>query len=202
MVQVGEIAYHVQGDVGGIGISRFRFTRTDSSPITPADCNTAAAAVKTLFSGPQAFIPSAIQWVCIPLVNTYDSASGLIQGAIPITSVPSTMTGTGTGNYASGVGMRINWKTSTIHGRRMLRGTTYLLPLSQNSYTGTGALQSGVTSNVQGAINNYLTSMATALLNAVVWHRPPKGTQAGGVVGIITGGLPGSNVAGLRSRRS
>jgi hypothetical protein len=140
--------------------------------------------------------------VCSPLANVYDSSSGLVQGPLTVTSLPATVTGSASGSYGGGTGCRINWKTSTLNGRRLLRGATYFVPMGNNAYTGQGGISPVIAGNLTAAATTYLTAMTTALLYPVVWHRPPKKTFTGGVYGIVTAGVCSTTPAGLRSRRS
>ncbi len=202
MGQVGEIQYHVQGDVGGIGVSRFRFVRQDAGNITGSDANAAAAAARGLFNALTAQTPAAVTWVCGAQVNIYDSASGLVQGPLVVTSLPGTVTGSASGNYPAGMGIRVNWKTSTPVGRRLLRGATFIVPMASAAFTSTGAVSPAIVSSVNGAAAAYLTAMTTATLYPVVWHRPRKGQTSGGVTGIVFSGVASAVPAGLRTRRS
>jgi hypothetical protein len=193
---------HVQGDIGGIGISRLRFQRSDAGPITAPDVNTAAAAVQKLFLAANAYIPSIINIVCMSTCDVYDAATGLVQGPITVGSLPATIVGEASGTYAAGVGARLNWKTATISGRRLLKGCTYYVPLAPAAFMTSGAVAAGVVTALDTAAAAYLSAMSTGNLVPVVWHRPKKGTQAGGLTGAITAYAASSTPAGLRSRRS
>lgn len=201
MTQIAEIGWRVQGDVGGAGISRFRFTRQDSAAITVADCTAAANASKGILSAIASSSPTTITWLCVAQVNVYDYQTGLVQSPLTITSPPSGVTGSASGNYAAGTGARLNWKTATVSGRRLLKGSTFLVPLAQNGYAGTGTVGGALQTTINAAAATYLTAMQTALLVPVIWHRPATGTSSGGMVGGITTAATGSQVCGLRSRR-
>lgn len=198
---VGEIDWHVAGDIGGVGVSRFRFTRQDAGPITGADVNAAAAASHGLFVAAAPYIPTVISWTCQSVCNVYDVATGLVQGPLPVTSVPTTVPGSGGVNFSAGTGGRVNWKTSTLRGRRLMRGTTYLVPLSSAAFTTTGGIGNTVANPISTAATAYLTALTTATLYGVVWHRPLKGQSSGGQTGILYAGLLSNTPSTLRSRR-
>lgn len=201
MPQVGEIQWHVSGDIGGTGVSRFRFTRQDSGNLTGTDVAAAAAATRSILAGLTTYIPTAVSWQCQAQVNVYDINSGLVQPPWILGSIPSQVTGSGSGTYAGGNGMRLNWKTSTIEGRRLLRGATFLVPCASGAYTGSGGVIASAQSAANSGAASYLTAMAAASLEPVVWHRPLKGTTSGGLIGIIISGVASSVPATLRSRR-
>lgn len=193
---------NVQGDVGGTGISRFHWRRTDNTTPVGSDCNSAAAAIYDLFHTVQAELPADIQWVPGSIVQLFDVNSGLIQGSLPVTTTGSNVSGTSTGNYAAGVGARINWQTSTVHGRRFIRGTTYIVPGGPNMYASNGNISASSGSAVSTGAAAYVNAMLTAGLTPVIWGRPPKGLTTGGHMGDITAYVVPLTPAGLRSRRS
>ena len=202
VTQIAEILYHVQGDIGGIGVSRLRFVRQDAGTIMGADVNAAAAAARGLFNSIVGSLPSGVSWTCDPQCNVYDFATGLVQGPLVVSSLPAVITGGVSGNFTAGIGARINWKTSTLVGRRLLKGATYMIPLAFPAYSSSGAVGPGLITAANAGAAGYLTAMTTALLYPVVWHRPAKGTFTGGMTGIIHGGVTSAVPAGLRSRRS
>lgn len=202
MVQVAEIDFHVSGDYGGVGVSRFRFTRQDSTGITVSDCNLAAAAAKAIFAAAVSYIPSVVGWTCQPQVNIYEVSTGLVDAPLFLTTIPATAQGSASGTWAAGSGCRINWKTSTVHGRRLMRGALYLVPLAAAGFGSTGAVLSTARTAIDAACATYLTAMAGGQLYPVVWSRPAKGTFSGGTTGIITAGISSPTPSSLRSRRS
>lgn len=201
MPQVAEIEYIVSGDYGGVGVSRFRFTRRDSTAITGADVNAVAASARKIFLAAAPYIPSVVGWTCQAIANVYDVDSALVQGPLSISSLPATAQGSASGTWAAGSGCRVNWKTSTIRGRRMLRGATYLIPLAAGGFGSTGAVLSTARSAIDAACATYINELTTAQLYPVVWHRPLKGQTSGGMTGVIFAGLSSPTPSSLRSRR-
>ncbi len=201
MPQVAEIDVHVTGDIGGTGVSRFRFVRQDAALITGADANTAAAAAMAMLNSVKAQLPTFIVWSCQPQVNIYDSASGQVTGPLVVTALPANVVGTGGANGTAGVGCRVNWRTSTVVGRRLLRGAFFLVPCSTGIASTSGAIGASSQTAINAAAATYINTMTSAALYPVVWHRPAKGATSGGQTGIIVSGVCSSVPAGLRSRR-
>jgi hypothetical protein len=100
------------------------------------------------------------------------------------------------------VGARVNWKTSTLHGRRLIKGATFLVPLAGVGFGTDGSISPGLKSALDNGAASYLTAMTGATLYPVVWHRPAKGATSGGLDGIVFAGITSLTPAGLRSRRS
>lgn len=202
MTQVAHIKWDLTGDIGGTGMTGFFFTKQNSADIDAAAVAAAAAATYSLVHAIAAQAAGDVSWRCDPQVDVYDISTGGVQPPWVITSLPSLNPGQGSGAYPAGTGARINWKTSTIRGRRLMRGCTYAVPLSGASYTSTGSVGATCTAALTTAAMAYLTAMAQGNLEPVIWHRPAKGTFSGGMVGIISAGVCSSVPASLRTRRS
>ena len=198
---VCEVQVVLTGDIGGRGISRFRFlpSLAGTAPST-ADVNAAGAAVRALYAS-AAFLPTGVSAQVQAAVEYFEPDTALVQGTVTMTTVPNVVSGSLAGNYAGGNGARINWKTSTISGRRLLRGATFMIPMASVEFTSTGALSSACQTALINAGNAYIAAMNTAGTTPVVWHRPPKGTHAGGLVGVINAVAVSSTPSSLRSRR-
>jgi hypothetical protein len=202
MAQIAEISYNVQGDIGGVGISRFWFAPQTPGNVTGSQVNAAAAAARALLFAAAAYIPTPVTWTCNAQSNVYDPASGLVQGPLVVSSLPATVTGTGGNTFAAGVGARINWKTSTLSGRRLVRGALFLAPLASSGFSSAGAVANPVVTALNAAVATYLSALTTASLYPIVWHRPAKGTFTGGLQAIVFAGVCSSVPASLRSRRN
>lgn len=198
---VAEVAVHVTGDIGGSGISRYRFTRNDAGITTVADCNAAGAAIRALYNAVTDW-PTGVTWAVSPNVELFDVGSALVQGSLTMTTPPANVIGSGGTSWAAGIGARINWKTGTISGRRLLRGATFMIPLAPSAFGASGAIAGSKVTILQNAATAYIAAMNTANLQPVVWHRPLKGVTSGGTMGPVTASLVTSTPSGLRSRRS
>lgn len=202
MPTVCEVDAIISGDVGGRGISRFRFVNAAGSVPSASDCNTAGAAVRQLYFAMASYIPSDITVAVQGLVNCYDEVSGLVVGPVSMTTVPGAVAGSGAGNYAAGMGMRINWKTNVISGRRLIKGATFMIPLASSAFQANGAPATAASNSLQAAATAYIAALNGVTVQAVVWHRPPKGTHAGGATGPLQAATISGMASGLRSRRS
>lgn len=202
MVNIAVMSANVQGDIGGTGISRLHFQKVDASAITVADCSSAMAAWAALYTSIKTYIPASVTWSWQPQVNVIEHSSALVQAILTVPSPPANMVGTGSGNYAAGTGARVDWLTQSVHGRRFMRSSNYMVPLASLAYTATGALVAGFTTALQSGANTFLGAMSTAGLEVVAYGRPAKGTTTGGHVGLVVAAKTPSTPAGLRSRRS
>jgi hypothetical protein len=202
MVELAQHSVQLSGDIGGLGVSKFHWQRIDATTPLVADCNAAGAALHGLYNSLTGLFPSAITWTFPADVPLFDVSSALVQGILTMSSVPAAVSGAGGLDYAAGTGARINWKTTSIHGRRFLRGATFMVPLVASAYNGTGAVAAASITTIQGAAATFLAAMATANLELIAWHRPLKGATTGGAAGLVAAAAVPSTPAGLRSRRS
>jgi hypothetical protein len=128
------------------------------------------------------------------------SAAPLVN--LQATTVPSPVVGTVNDKYAAGMGVRIDWKTSQVKGRRFIRGNTFIVPLANLSYAPNGSMDSAFLSTLNTAVAAMINAMTTAGLQLIVYSRPKKGTTSGGGYGPVDAWTTPSTPAGLRSRRS
>lgn len=201
MTLVAAVAWNVQGDIGGQGISRFWFRVAATGGPTNADCNAVAAASRSLLASTQPYMPSAISWSCQAQVDVYDADSGLVQVSRVITSLPANVSGVQAGNYVAGTGARVAWKTALTKGRRLIQGALFIAPMSQQGFAANGALAPAAVSAINSAANGYIVALTPNGQFPVVWSRPPKGLHAGGVAADVNTAVCGTVPASLRSRR-
>jgi hypothetical protein len=202
MVTIATVSTLISGDAGGVGICRMRFQRVDATTPTVTDSNTAGAAVKAVWQSLQSYIPTDITVAVQPVVELNAHDSGLVQGSVTMSSIPSAFTGNSAVAYGAGLGVRGDWLTSSIHGRRLIQGSTRFVPLTNAGFTTAGLVSSAVTNALNSAMATYIAATGGGAIEYIVWHRPPKGTFSGGAVGLITGGRAQTTPTGLRSRRS
>jgi len=202
MVDIAHIDVELAGDVGGAGISRFWFQRSDATPPVVSDCNSAAAAVRALWGAASTYLSSDMTYTINPTVELVAHDTGAISGLVTITSVPTAVSGGSGSNYAAGTGFRLNWKTLSVHNRRFIRGCNFFTPVGSGGWSSNGNVSSGALSGMATAITTYLGAMATASLDPIIWHRPLKGTFTGGAVGLIVTGSVSPTPASLRTRRT
>jgi hypothetical protein len=201
MPSIAILSATVSGDIGGSGISRFHVKRVDDGVITVPDCNAAAAAIRAWYNAAVTYIPTNVGWGFPAQVTLIDELTGALQGYLNLSSIPAAVTGTDSGPYAAGTGARVNWTSSTIHNRRLMRSANYLVPLGQAGFGAVGAVLSTFITAMNAASAALLAAMVTANLEFLVYSRPPKGTQTGGHSAIITGYRWATAPSGLRSRR-
>lgn len=91
-------------------------------------------------------------------------------------TAPAAVSCTGGTSYSSASGAHVTWLTDTIHGRRRLKGKTFIVPLGGGCYGSNGRISSAVVTVLQNAATTFLNSGSTLYQ---VWGRP--GPNGGGM---------------------
>lgn len=172
--------------VVGAGVSTFYFVAA-----TPG----VTAAVSTLWSSMAPVIATGVSITTLNTGDTIDSDTGEINGSYT-DGTTTTVTSSGTGSYASGVGARIRWTTGGIRAGRRVRGATFICPLSAANYDTNGTIASGVVTSMSAAAQALLTATTP---NFVIYSRPGGGLP--GQASVVTAGIVPDAISWLRSRR-
>lgn len=198
-IEIARIKVVTSGWLGGPGLSQLYCTGSTAGTVTLSDCNAAAAAVNTFYSALVAQFPNAWSAQVEPIVQVIEATTGALIREQPITPIapPSGSAGGSWGPTATGA--IATWHTSSVFGRHLLRGRTFLTPLMAGSYNSSGQLTAGTVSTIQAA-GATLAGLSTARM--VVWHRPhPTSASANGGYGQMVGCTVSATEAVLRSRR-
>jgi len=173
--------------VTGGGLSTF-YTMTHSSVLT--------SSVAAFFNAIKAVLPSTTDIVVPGNGDTFDETNGQLNGTWS-TGASTSLSGTGSGSYARGVGARVAWRTGTIRGGRRVRGSTFIAPIIVASYETDGSLQASTVTTIETAANGLITALSGDL---IIWSRPRPGLAGVGVP--ADSALVPDQVSWLRSRRT
>lgn len=108
----------------------------------------------------------------------------------------ATITSTGSGSYAAGVGVRIQWNTNGIRNGRRVRGATFLCPLTTLQFDNQGTIGSTPLATIQAAADA-LAADDTLL----IWSRPSPGGGSNGESNAVVSATVPDRITALRSRR-
>lgn len=173
---------------GGPGVTTFYFPSTSAPPID---------AVNTFWTAIKAYFPAVVKWQVENTGSTINEADGSLVGTW---SGPqqTAVFGTGTGTYLTTTGPMITWGTQTVHGRKMLKGRTFLSPFIIAGITPSGRIDSAPYGTIKTAAQNLVAGGRMS-----VWGRPSqpgKGTLVGQAASIVSADCT-DFPAVLRSRR-
>ena len=151
--------------------------------------------IRTFFEAFKTSIPSGV-------VITYPGGgdeltieTGVVTGGWSATP-PAVTSWTGTGVYSGRTGACVSWHTSTVVGRRLVRGRTFIVPITASSYDSDGTLQNaGVAAWLAAA-----QALATSATPPLIYHRPVGGV--GGIAPATTSATVSDRVQVLTSRAS
>jgi len=173
--------------VVGPGISTFYFDEAGSGW---------TADLATFFNVVKAWIPVGTSMTVPNNGDLIDAASGELSGTWTDGST-SVIGGTGVGNYTLGVGCRVVWATAGLTNGRRVKGSTYIVPILNAQFEGSGALVAAFVSSLDSAADALVTAQAGTF---VIYTRPVNG--AGGKSSAVTAANVPDAVSWLRSRRT
>jgi hypothetical protein len=161
-----------------------------------------------LFSGLVTQLPSSVHIAPLTDVRLIEDTTGNLINIYTVTGLPGYQGSGGTTGYSGPSGGCIDWLTGVIHGKHLMVGRTFVVPMVQGAYENNGTLTTGAVT----ALANAAEAMRTNNPNVPfgVWGRPraastrPDGTVvpalAGHFANAISSRVPDKAVV-LRSRR-
>lgn len=181
----------ITGMPTGPGVSTFYTDNIDGFP----------AMLRAFYFGLAAQFPSTIEIQVQGEGAVIDDATGE-QTGLWTELVPAVVAGTATGAYPAGVGSVATWRTTTIVRGRLLRGRTFLVPLTDVVYDVDGTL---TTTARDLQLSSAASLVQDANLLFRVWSRPIRDAQGNittlGSSGRVTDRQVSDKVAYLRTRR-
>lgn len=181
------------GFTGSPGWVRMKF----QGSLTVADANTAAANFRSFLSNMNVFMPAGSSYTFDSAAQQFDDA-GVQTGEITLTTVPSTLSGSGSGSYAGGSGAVVSWTTNAFHLGRRVRGRTFLVPMVASAFTSGGVLQPTTQSSLQAGAAVFASSSPTPVISS---HKEQLGGGMSHLTAAVTGATVPNRAAILRSRR-
>lgn len=181
---------------GGPGYTAFYFG--EHGDIT--QLNNAAARVRAFFFSLAACIPTPISVTIAPTSLEIIEGSGEIVDEIALGVVPAPVAGAGGTTFSSVSGACVIWRTASHVNGRLLRGKSYIVPMSSTCYDTDGSLLATRLTELRNAATVLATPGGVPATDLVVWHRPTAG--AGGSFATVTTASVKDQAAVLRSRRA
>lgn len=166
----------------------------DGTTVPPPDMT----AIRTAFATLQSALPISTTITFPSSGVTIEDTTGDLSGTWSFGSTPAPVSGSSTDTSAAGVGACVNWTTGAIVGGRRLRGRTFIVPLSTNSYDQNGT----ITTAQLTAFANFRVAMLALSPELMIWHRPTTTGGSDGSSSVVTGSSIRDRVAYLSTRRS
>jgi hypothetical protein len=152
---------------------------------------------RVLLASTASNMPSGVSYQCQSPAQWFSDA-GVLQGEVPITSLPTGITGSGAATYPGGVGAVVYWNTGAFNGGRKVRGRTYFVPLSSAAFANDGTLAAGLVTALQSAVNTFVGTTPPPAVNTRSLGKPGRGNSTYAV----QSGSVKDRSAFLRTRRT
>lgn len=202
MAELGIVRTGWVGTTGGPGLTQLAFRDLgDMNPITGAQAQAAANAVRAWWEAIKPYIPNEITLTVQPVVDCYDATTGALVASHALGSIPAAVVGTDTGVYGMASGVKVNLNTGVIRDRRRVRGAIYVVPAGQSVYSNTGIVASTAKTAINTASATMLGAFTTGDVELLVWSRPTTTTSNDGDVAPVVNLECNEKTAILRGRR-
>jgi hypothetical protein len=171
-LNVGLIRTGWVGTSGGPGLTQLAFENATGDDITVGQAQAAVNAVRAFWDGIKSLLPNELTLTVSPVVDIYNYQDEELIGSFSAPTVPAAVTGTAAGNYAAGIGFKVNLNTGFIRYGRRVRGSIFVVPSDALCFTNTGVVASATKTTVNTAAATMLAAFVTAGCNLNVWSRP------------------------------
>lgn len=190
------------GTSGGPGLTQFALLGAAGGIWNPSGTQAAVNAVRAFWDGVKAYLPDELKLTVNPVIDDYDTATGDLVGSYVATTAPALVAGTSTTGYAAGAGLKITWNTGQIRNGYRVKGSTFIVPLSNAAFGPTGTIVLSTQTAMNTAATNMLTALTAAGTSMGVWSRPRElPTVRAGYATEVLAGVCSSKTALLRGRR-
>lgn len=164
MATLARIRVALTGFTGSPGVCTYYFL----------DTATAVDSLHTLWTSYALSMPDEVRVQVESIGDTIDGATGAVNGTW-VASPVAVITGAGAGNYAAPAGATVTWLTAGIVHGHHVRGRSFIVPLSGDSFAGDGSLQDAFVSTQSAASAAFILAQSASFM---VWSRPFPGTPA------------------------
>ena len=193
MAFVHEIQIQSKGFPGAPGFTNLYFASTIA-----ADHDQQFHAARAFLEGIATGFPGAWSGQIMASGRLLEETTGALGSftVAPNQDVAAKAGGVNEGFGAGVAGAVIAWGTATINRTRLVRGRTFLVPLTKSAYATDGTLDGGI----RGQLDTAAAGLLAANVGFCVWSRPRVGT--GGLIAPVLTHRINPNVAFLTSRRA
>ena len=160
------------GYTGAPGWHRMKFIGS----LTGAECTTVSAAMKAFYNSLLTITPAAAKMTWQQPAQVF-SDTGVLLNEVTIPTLPSQLQFTGAGGYAGGTGAVVFWNTGALNGGHKVRGRTYLVPLTSNSYDSSGLITTAAQSTINAAAAALVATTPGLCVNSRNLGKPGRGDQ-------------------------
>lgn len=167
------------GTSGGLGVTQWAVTQGDGSigVMSSGDAQDAVNAARTFWDAVKAYFPNEVTFTVSPVVDYYIASTGVLAGSVTAITPPVAVVGSSTLSYGMASGLKLNWHTGMVRNGRRVRGSTFLVPTTNNAYSPTGTADATARTTIATAAGAYMTSLGATGLKAQVWSRPFEGSE-------------------------
>jgi hypothetical protein len=203
MANIWQVTWRWTGFTGAPGYTNFYYAATAGDA---TEALAAATKSRLFFSGVASVLPTFVNVALVTDVRLIDDGTGNLVSIFTVTGISSVTGSAGSSAYPGPAGGCVDWITGVVHGKHLMTGRTFLVPLLGSAFDTNGSLASGIITTIATGSEAMRTASGPAF---GVWGRPRAAKTVGGVVIPALSGLWSAAVSSrvpdkavvLRSRR-
>jgi hypothetical protein len=138
------------------------------------ECAAAVAKSRTLWTALAGLVPNLVHLDLVTDVRLIDDTDGTLRNIFTVSGTAGVAGSGGVGSYTGPSGGCIDWLTGVTHGRHMLTGRTFVVPLIGTAYESNGTLSSATVTGLANAAESMRTGVGPTF---GVWGRPRKAPE-------------------------
>lgn len=164
----------------------------------PADPDVATSTMRAFFQSVRSVLPADVSIQVQQETATVDLLTGSQVDVVPASVEPAVVTGGSVaGSYSASSGALVSWHTAGVRKGRLVRGRSYLVPISGVSYANDGTLQTSTITTVQSAA---AAAIGVSSATLVVFSAKLPGDETASAAEVTSASVPDLAVV-MRSRR-
>jgi hypothetical protein len=170
VASIWQITWNWTGFVGSGGYTNLYYL---SSVGDATEALAAATKSRILFDDMKGFLPNNVNIRLVSDVRLIEDSTGDLRNIFTVVGPASVQGIAGVGGYPAPVGGCIDWLTGVVHGKHLMVGRTFFVPLYGGAYEDNGSLTGGAVVGLGSAAEAMRTAAGPTF---GVWGRPRKAT--------------------------
>jgi hypothetical protein len=163
-----QVTWTWSGFQGAPGYTNLFFLSSTGTALEASDAVTKS---QNLFTGLKPALPNSVEISMLSDIRLLDDASGDLRNSFTYAGAPVIGGSGGVGNYSAASGGVIRWITGQVHGKHLLVGRTFVVPMIATEYGSNGQLASSAVTTLATAAEAMRSAPGPAF---GIWGRPRK----------------------------
>ena len=175
MASIWQVTWKWGGTTGGTGYTNLYYQGTS---LDATEALAAATKSRLLFDGVKSLLATRITLNLQTDVRLINDVTGDLINIFTVSGITQVTGTAGVSYYAGASGACVDWLTSVLHGKHLMVGRTFIVPLYATGYDTDGSIAGTALTTLATAAENMRTATGPTF---GVWGRPRKAKTVDGV---------------------